>query len=101
VKPIWDLLSSLAVVNIKDKLGAAFGSYGWTGEAVSMLEDRLRGLKLRVPVTGVRVKLIPTEDELDKCRLFGRQLAEHLTGRNQRRVIDMSELFKEPTHAQG
>ncbi len=101
VKPIWDLLSSLAVVNIKDKLGAAFGSYGWTGEAVSMLEDRLRGLKLRVPVTGVRVKLIPTEEELDKCRQFGRQLAEHLTGRNLRRVIDMSELFKEPSHAQG
>jgi len=101
VKPIWDLLSSLAVVNIKDKLGAAFGSYGWTGEAVSMLEDRLRGLKLRVPVTGVRVKLIPTDEELDKCRQFGRQLAEHLTGRNLRRVIDMSELFKEPTHAQG
>jgi len=101
VKPIWDLLSSLAVVSVKDKLGAAFGSYGWTGEAVSMLEDRLRGLKLRVPVSGVRVKLIPTEDELVKCRQFGRQLAEHLTGRNQRRVIDMSELFKEPTHAQG
>ena len=101
VKPIWDLLSSLAVVSVKDKLGAAFGSYGWTGEAVSMLEDRLRGLKLRVPVTGVRVKLIPTEDELQSCRVFGRQLAEHLTGRAARRVIDMSELFKESTHAQG
>ncbi|MDD5390036.1 MAG: FprA family A-type flavoprotein [Gallionellaceae bacterium] len=101
VKPIWDLLSSLAVVSVKDKLGAAFGSYGWTGEAVSMLEDRLRGLKLRVPVTGVRVKLIPTEEELDQCRLFGRQLGKHLTGRNARRVIDMSELFKEPHHAQG
>lgn len=101
VKPIWDLLSSLAVVNIKDKLGAAFGSYGWTGEAVQMLEDRLRGLKLRVPVAGVRVKLIPTDEELDRCRLFGRQLAEHLTGRATRRVIDMSELLKEPSHAQG
>lgn len=101
VKPIWDLLSSLAVVSVKDKLGAAFGSYGWTGEAVSMLEDRLRGLKLRVPVTGVRVKLIPTEEELEQCSRFGRQLGEHLTGRNARRVIDMSELFKEPTHAQG
>ncbi len=101
VKPIWDLLSSLAVVSVKDKLGAAFGSYGWTGEAVQMLEDRLRGLKLRVPLAGVRVKLIPTEEELDQCRRFGRQLAEHLTGRATRRVIDMSELFKEPTHAQG
>lgn len=93
VKPIWDLLSSLAVVSVKDKLGAAFGSYGWTGEAVNMLEDRLRGLKLRVPVTGVRVKLIPTEEELARCRAFGKQLAEHLTGRATRRVIDMSELF--------
>jgi flavorubredoxin len=101
VKPIWDLLSSLAVVNIKDKLGAAFGSYGWTGEAVSMLEDRLRGLKLRVPVTGVRVKLIPTGEELARCYEFGRQLSDHLTGRAVRRVIDMSELLKEPTHAQG
>jgi len=101
VKPIWDLLSSLAVVSIKDKLGAAFGSYGWTGEAVSMLEDRLRGLKLRVPVSGVRVKLIPTGEELAHCHEFGRQLAEHLTGRVVRRVIDMSELFKEPSHAQG
>lgn len=96
VKPIWDLLSSLAVVNIKDKLGAAFGSYGWTGEAVNMLEDRLRGLKLRVPVSGVRVKLIPTDEELERCRAFGRQLAEHLTGRAARRVIDMSELLAAP-----
>ena len=66
MKPIWDLLSSLAVVNVKGKLGAAFGSYGWSGEAVHMIEDRLRGLKLRVPVKGVRVKLIPTEDELEE-----------------------------------
>ena len=101
VKPIWDLLSSLAVVNIKDKLGAAFGSYGWTGEAVQMLEDRLRGLKLRVPVSGVRVKLIPTDEELDRCREFGRQLGQHLTGRASRKIIDMSELLKEPSHAQG
>ena len=93
VKPIWDLLSSLAVVSIKDKLGAAFGSYGWTGEAVNMLEDRLRGLKLRVPVSGVRVKLIPTDEELARCRDFGRKLAEHLTGRAARKVIDMSELL--------
>jgi flavorubredoxin len=93
VKPIWDLLSSLAVVSIKDKLGAAFGSFGWTGEAVNMLEDRLRGLKLRVPVAGVRVKLIPTGEELARCHEFGRQLAEHLTGRATRRVIDMSELL--------
>jgi NADH oxidase (H2O-forming) len=82
VKPVWDLLSSLAVIDLKGKLGAAFGSYGWTGEAVPMIEDRLRGLKLRVPVAGLRVKLIPTEEELEGCRAFGRAIASAITARS-------------------
>jgi len=93
VKPVWDLLSSLAVVNLKGKLGGAFGSYGWSGEAVRMIEDRMRGLKMQVPVGGLRVKLIPTEDELGECRAFGRQIAEVLTGKKgDDRVIDFADL---------
>ncbi len=101
VKPIWDLLSSLAVVSLRGKVGAAFGSYGWSGEAVPMIEDRLRGLKLRVPVTGLRLKLIPTDTELTDCRDFGRQLAQALVGTangqqdhaaGERAVIDFAEL---------
>jgi flavorubredoxin len=91
-KPIWDLLSSLAVIDLKGKLGAAFGSYGWTGEAVKMIEDRLRGLKLRVPVAGLRVKLIPTDEELEECRDFGRALAGALVRGEQGRVIDFADL---------
>jgi NADH oxidase (H2O-forming) len=92
VKPVWDLLSSLTAVNVRGKLGAAFGSYGWSGEAVPMVEDRLRGLKLRVPVKGVRARLIPTAEELAQCRELGRDLALHLTGRVENRIIDMAEL---------
>ncbi len=92
VKPVWDLLSSLAVVNLRGKLGAAFGSYGWSGEAVRMIEDRMRGLKMRVPVPGLRLKLIPTDEELTECRDFGRRLAAALVGGDQGRVIDFSEL---------
>ena len=99
VKPVWDLLSSLAVVNVKEKLGGAFGSYGWSGEAVAMLEDRMRGLKLRVPVKGVKVKLIPTDAELDLCKAFGRDMGLHLTGRAVRRVISMEELNALDLHA--
>lgn len=91
-KMMWDLLSSLVVVNLKGKFGAAFGSYGWSGEAVRMLEDRMRGLKMRVPLQGIRVKLIPTAQELEDCRQFGRQLAEFITNRNQAKVIDMANL---------
>ncbi|MDP2904300.1 MAG: FprA family A-type flavoprotein [Methylovulum sp.] len=92
VKPVWDLLSSLVVVNLKSKLGGVFGSYGWTGEAVRMVEDRLRGLKLRVPVPGLRIKLIPTEEEIGLCREFGRELAQELVGLRQSKVIDMADL---------
>lgn len=92
VKPVWDLLSSLAVISLKGKLGGVFGSYGWTGEGVKLVEDRLRGLKLRVPVTGMRVKLIPTDEEIDLCREFGHELAQELMGLRQSKVIDMADL---------
>lgn len=92
-KSMWDLLSSLVVINLQGKIGGVFGSYGWSGEAVEMLEDRLRGLKLRVPVPGIRVKLIPTEEELAECRNFGRQLAEIMTGKQKPKVIDFEDLL--------
>lgn len=92
VKPVWDLLSSLTMVDVKGKLGAAFGSYGWSGEAVPMIEDRLRRLKLRVPVPGVKARLAPTEEEFALCRELGRQTALHLLGRAEHRTIDFASL---------
>ncbi len=61
-------------------------------EAVPMVEDRLRGLKLRVPVKGLKAKLIPTAAELASCHALGRDLALHLTGRAENRIIDMAAL---------
>ena len=86
------MLSSLTSVNVKGKLGAAFGSYGWSGEAVRLIEDRLRGLKMRVPVEGLRVKLVPDATELDHCRTLGETLARHLTGQMESREITMAAL---------
>jgi flavorubredoxin len=83
------------MIDVKGKIGAAFGSYGWSGEAVRMIEDRLRGLKLRVPKPGPRIKLIPTSGEIDECRAFGRELGEELMGRRGPRVIDMSDIILE------
>jgi flavorubredoxin len=93
VKPAWDLLSSFARINVRGKLAGAFGSYGWSGEAVRMLEDRLRGLKMRVPLEGVRVKLIPSPEELEACRHFGLEAGEHLMGVNAPRVVEMADLL--------
>jgi flavorubredoxin len=91
-KPVWDLLSSLTLVELHGKTGAAFGSFGWSGEAVPMIEERLRRLKLRVPVPGVKARLTPTEEDFASCRELGRQLALTLLGRAESRVIDMASL---------
>ena len=92
VKTVWDLLASLVDIETKGKLGGAFGSYGWTGEAVAMVESRMQGLKMYVPVKGLRIKLTPTEAELEDCRAFGRDLAAHLTGTAKPREIDLASL---------
>ncbi|GAA0309266.1 FprA family A-type flavoprotein [Rhodovulum strictum] len=93
VRTVWDLLSSLVDIDTKGKLGASFGSYGWTGEAVGMVEARMQGLKMRVPEKGLRIKMHPTAEELEQCRDFGRRLAAHLAGRPAEREIDMSALL--------
>lgn len=74
VKPVWDFLSSLATLRLRGKSAVAFGSYGWSGEAVKLMEERLRGIKFKVPVEGVRAQLVPTAEDLSACRELGRSL---------------------------
>ena len=92
VKPVWDVLASLISIETKGKLGGAFGSYGWSGEAVPMIEDRLRGLKMRVPEKGPRIKFHPTGTEHAQCRDYGRALAESLVGKAKPKDIDFADL---------
>jgi flavorubredoxin len=72
VKPVHDLLSSLATINLKGKIGSAFGSYGWSGEAVSILENRLAGMKFKVINSTVKPVLISTEADLANAVEFGK-----------------------------
>ncbi|AZB65940.1 FprA family A-type flavoprotein [Cereibacter sphaeroides] len=92
VRAIWELLAMLVDIETRGKLGAAFGSYGWSGEAVRQVEARLQGLKMRLPEPGLKVKLEPTDEDLQEARAFGRRLAAHLTGRAPPREVDLADL---------
>jgi flavorubredoxin len=74
----WGLLSSLATIKVKDKLGASFGSFGWSGEGPVMLADRMKGLQFRVPEAPVKVQLVPTDADLKACEEYGKRLAAAL-----------------------
>jgi len=79
VKPVWDFLSSLATLKLRGKAAAAFGCYGWSGEAVKYMEERFKALKLKVPAEGVRAQMMVTQQDLDACRELGEKLTESVT----------------------
>jgi flavorubredoxin len=78
VKFIWDLLSSLATVKVKGKIGASFGCYAWSGEAAVLIEERLKGLKFKVIQPALRVPRAVTDEDLSECRRFGMKIAQAL-----------------------
>lgn len=80
-KPVWDLLSCMMLLEKKGKFGGTFGSYGWSGEAVEMINARLKALKFRVPLEAMKIKLIPTKEELYKCYDYGVEFAEIVNGK--------------------
>ncbi len=78
VEPVWFLLSHLATLNLKGKVGASFGSYGWSGEAPKLIAERLKGLKLKVEEEPFRVNLVPTGDDLAAAAEYGKRIAASL-----------------------
>jgi len=66
-------------VDLKGKVGAAFGSYGWSGESVEILTETMKNLaRMDVIEPGLKVKRRPTEKGLEECREFGKKIAEKI-----------------------
>jgi NADH oxidase (H2O-forming) len=74
VKPVWDIINSLATIDIKGKIAGSFGSIGWNGEAIKLLDDRLNAKKFKVPFEGLQAVLVPGDEELLACREFGKNI---------------------------
>ena len=77
-KPMWDVLAYLSSVRLKTSLAAVFGSYGWSGEACKIAEERLKGLNFKLPVPFVRAPFTPRPEALEQCELLGRTIAEEV-----------------------
>ncbi|MDZ7412816.1 MAG: FprA family A-type flavoprotein [candidate division KSB1 bacterium] len=58
----------------RNRLGFAFGSYGWGGQAVAEIEQVFAALGWQVPVPGVRVQWVPEEAQLAQLKEQGRTL---------------------------
>ena len=67
-----DMLAYMKGLRPTNKIGAAFGSYGWSGEAVKQVSQALEEMKFKVMDEGIRVKYVPTHEDLKKCVELGR-----------------------------
>jgi len=73
---IMPVLTDIKGLKFKNKIGAAFGSYGWSGEGVKQIEEYLAASGIPVIRDGIKFKWQPRPEELDACREFGREIAE-------------------------
>lgn len=64
-------LTYLKGLRPKKRLFAAFGSYGWSGEAVKDMYEYAKMMKLDTFEPGMRVLYKPSEEDLNKCYEFG------------------------------
>lgn len=73
--PIYEMLVGLNPIIHRGLPAAAFGSYGWSGEAVPNLTARMEALKLGQPLPGLKIRFKPSDAQLAEARQYGRDFA--------------------------
>ncbi len=76
--PIQTALGIVLSTTTNNKLAGVFGSYGWSGEAVDLIESKLRDAGYRFGFETIRVKFKPTDVTLQLCEQAGTDLAQSL-----------------------
>lgn len=80
----------------KTKLAGVFGSYGWSGEAIAMLETKLREAHYSFGFEPIRVRFSPTPDTLQECeeaaQKFVQKLKKAKSLRTPRQAVTATEI---------
>lgn len=72
------LLGMIRGIGFKRKKAAAFGSYGWSGESIPMITEKLKEAKIEVVDDGLKLLWQPGSDDLEKCKEYGRGFVSKL-----------------------
>ncbi|MDD2620852.1 MAG: FAD-dependent oxidoreductase, partial [Syntrophomonadaceae bacterium] len=80
--PIWELLIKLSPITHAGKVALAFGAYGWSGEAVPAIEQRLNALRMQV-LPGMRVQFKPSARSLEDAFNLGMDFARTILDKGQ------------------
>jgi flavodoxin I len=71
-------VKAMADQPLKGKVGAAFGSYGWSGEAANVISNMLENYGMNVLKPNLRIKRQPSSEGIEECKKLGKQIAEKI-----------------------
>jgi flavorubredoxin len=75
---VADLLTYLKGLKPRNLVGAAFGSYGWSGEGAKVVADYMEQTRVELVAEPLNLKFVPDDEMLESCRALGRKVAARL-----------------------
>lgn len=75
---VSDFLTYMKGLKPQNKVAAAFGSYGWSGEAVKLINSEFEQMKFDIIDPGVRINYVPDDKGIDACYELGKKIAKAL-----------------------
>ncbi len=72
---IAGFLDFLKGLKPKNRIAAAFGSYGWAGGAVDSIEAILKETGIEIAQPSLSAKYVPDENEIRRCYEYGKEFA--------------------------
>ena len=77
---VSDFLTYMKGLKPKNKIAAAFGSYGWSGEAVKLINKQLEEMKFELVDRGLKIQYVPDDQGIDSSYQLGKRIGEALAG---------------------
>ncbi|THB81809.1 MAG: FprA family A-type flavoprotein [Desulfobacteraceae bacterium] len=78
---IADVMTYIKGLRPQNKMAAAFGSYGWSGEAVKILNKEFEAMKLDIIDEGIKVQYVPDNDDIQRCFDLGVKVGQEIKKR--------------------
>ncbi len=75
---VADFLCYMKGLKPQNKIAAAFGSYGWSGEGVKLINQEFEAMKFKVIDPGLKIQYIPDEKGVSACYDLAKKVAQAL-----------------------
>jgi NADH oxidase (H2O-forming) len=76
--PVYKMFAVINPIRDRGKFATAFGSYGWSGEGIKIMEASLKSLKLNVIQSPINMKFRPTNENIEELKEFGKAFGEKI-----------------------